>query len=323
VRLARYVGYRIIAALPVIFGIILLNFLLIHLAPGDAASVLAGESGAAGPEYMDELRHKFGLDQSLPVQFLSYVSNMAHFSLGYSYRNDADVSSLIVERLGPTCLLMLTAFGTALALGITLGLVAATARNSWRDSIISLISLVAYATPGFWLGLMMIVIFSIHLGWLPTSGFDTVGAGHEGLAEFYDVGRHLVMPAISLALFYLALYARLMRASVLEQTGMDYVTTARAKGQSERRIMTGHVLRNALLPIVTLAGVQAGNLIGGSIVVETVFGWPGIGTLAFNALQSRDLNLLLGIFFISACLVVIINLIVDVLYVLLDPRVEI
>jgi peptide/nickel transport system permease protein len=322
VRLARFVGYRLVTAVPVIFGIIVLNFLLIHLAPGDAASVLAGESGAATPEYMDELRHKFGLDQSLVMQFVNYVTNMAHFSLGYSYRNDADVSSLIVERLGPTCLLMLTAFGTALALGIILGLAAATGRNSWRDSVISLVSLVAYATPGFWLGLMMIVILSIRLGWLPTSGYDTVGAGLEGWAHFRDVGRHLVMPAASLALFYLALYARLMRASVLEQTGMDYVTTARAKGQTERRIMTGHVLRNALLPIVTLAGVQAGNLIGGSIVVETVFGWPGIGTLAFNALQSRDLNLLLAIFFISACLVVIINIIVDVLYFTLDPRME-
>jgi peptide/nickel transport system permease protein len=323
VRFVRYVAYRLLTAVPVIFGIIVVNFLLIHLAPGDAASVLAGESGAATPEYIDELRHKFGLDQSLDMQFVDYVSNMAHFSLGYSYRNDADVGGLILERLGPTCLLMLTAFGTALALGITLGLVAATARNSWRDSIISLMSLIAYATPGFWLGLMMIVIFSIHLGWLPTSGFDTVGANHEGMAKAWDIGRHLVMPAVSLALFYLALYARLMRASVLEQTGMDYVTTARAKGQTERRIMTGHVLRNALLPVVTLAGVQAGNLIGGSIVVETVFGWPGVGTLAFNALQSRDLNLLLAIFFISACLVVIINLVVDVLYFTLDPRMEV
>jgi peptide/nickel transport system permease protein len=296
VRFARYMGYRLVTALPVILGIIVLNFLLIHLAPGDAASVLAGESGAATPEYMDALRHQFGLDQSLGVQFLTYISNMAHFSLGYSYRNDADVSGLILERLGPTSLLMLTAFGTAVALGIVLGMVAATGRNSWRDNIISLISLVAY---------------------------DTVGAGHQGWAEVQDVGRHLVMPAVSLALFYLALYARLMRASILEQTGMDYVTTARAKGQTERRIMTGHVLRNALLPVVTLAGVQAGNLIGGSIVVETVFGWPGIGTLAFNALQSRDLNLLLAIFFISACLVVIVNFAVDVISFMLDPRMEI
>ena len=210
-----------------ILGIIVLNLLLIHLAPGEAASVLDVESGAATPEYMEELRHKFGLDQSLGMQFLNYASNMAHFNLGYSYRNDADVSSLILERLGPTSLLMLTAFGAALVLGIVLGLVAATGRNSWRDGLISLVSLVAYATPGFWLGLMMIVIFSIGLGWLPTSGYDTVGAGHEGWAEIVDVGRHLAMPAVSLALFYLALYARLLRASVLEQTGMDYVTTAR------------------------------------------------------------------------------------------------
>jgi peptide/nickel transport system permease protein len=323
VRLARYVGYRLLLAVPVILGIVVLNFFLIHLAPGDAASVLAGESGAATPEYMALLRHKFGLDQPMSTQFFAYLLNMAHLDLGYSFRNDSPVAALILDRLWPTALLMLTAFAAALVIGVALGLVAATGRNSWRDSVISLVSLVAYATPGFWLGLMMIVVFAIRLEWLPTSGFDTVGAYNEGWDEVVDVARHLVMPAVALSLFYLALYARVMRASVLEQTGMDYVTTARAKGQTERRVMTGHVLRNALLPIVTIAGVQAGNLIGGSIVVETVFGWPGIGTLAFNALQSRDLNLLLGIFFVSACLVVVINLVVDLVYVTLDPRIEI
>lgn len=322
-RLARYVGYRLLLAVPVILGIVVLNFFLIHLAPGDAASVLAGESGAATPEYMALLRHQFGLDQPMSAQFFAYLLNMAQLNLGYSFRNDSPVATLILERLWPTALLMLTAFAAALVIGVVLGLVAATGRNSWRDSVISLVSLVAYATPGFWLGLMMIVVFAIRLEWLPTSGFDTVGAYNEGWDEVVDVARHLVMPAVALALFYLALYARVMRASVLEQTGMDYVTTARAKGQTERRVMTGHVLRNALLPIVTMAGVQAGNLIGGSIVVETVFGWPGIGTLAFNALQSRDLNLLLGIFFVSACLVVVINLVVDLVYVTLDPRIEI
>lgn len=322
-RLARYVGYRLLLAVPVILGIVVLNFFLIHLAPGDAASVLAGESGAATPEYMALLRHKFGLDQPMSTQFFVYLLNMAHLDLGYSFRNDSPVAALILDRLWPTALLMLTAFACALVIGTGLGLLAATGRNSWRDNMISLVSLVAYATPGFWLGLMMIVVFAIRLEWLPTSGFDTVGAYNEGWAEVVDVARHLVMPAVALALFYLALYARVMRASVLEQTGMDYVTTARAKGQTERRVMTEHVLRNALLPIVTMAGVQAGNLIGGSIVVETVFGWPGIGTLAFNALQSRDLNLLLGIFFVSACLVVLINLVVDLVYVTLDPRIEI
>jgi peptide/nickel transport system permease protein len=322
VRLARFLGYRLLLAIPVVLGIVVLNFFLIHLAPGDAASVLAGESGAASPEYMEQLRHKFGLDQPLLAQFGVYLLNMLHLDLGYSFRNDSPVGSLIVDRLWPTGLLMLTAFAAALLIGTLLGLVAATGRNSWRDAVISLVSLVAYATPGFWLGLMMIVVFAIRLGWLPTSGYDTVGADNEGWDEVWDVGRHLVMPAAALALFYLAVYARVMRASVLEQVGMDYVTTARAKGQTEARVMTGHVLRNALLPVVTMAGVQAGNLIGGSIVVETVFGWPGVGTLAFNALQSRDLNLLLGIFFVSACLVVVINLAVDLVYVCLDPRLE-
>ncbi|SEI12184.1 peptide/nickel transport system permease protein [Methylobacterium sp. 275MFSha3.1] len=321
-RLARFLGYRLLLAIPVVLGIVVLNFFLIHLAPGDAASVLAGESGAASPEYMEQLRHKFGLDQPLATQFGVYLLNMLHLDLGYSFRNDSPVGSLIVDRLWPTGLLMLTAFAAALLIGTLLGLVAATGRNSWRDAVISLVSLVAYATPGFWLGLMMIVVFAIRLGWLPTSGYDTVGADNDGWDEVWDVGRHLVMPAVALALFYLAVYARVMRASVLEQVGMDYVTTARAKGQTEARVMTGHVLRNALLPVVTMAGVQAGNLIGGSIVVETVFGWPGVGTLAFNALQSRDLNLLLGIFFVSACLVVVINLAVDLVYVCLDPRLE-
>lgn len=321
-RLARFLGYRLLLAIPVVLGIVVLNFFLIHLAPGDAASVLAGESGAASPEYMEQLRHKFGLDQPLTTQFGVYLLNMLHLDLGYSFRNDSPVGSLIVDRLWPTGLLMLTAFAAALLIGTLLGLVAATGRNSWRDAVISLVSLVAYATPGFWLGLMMIVVFAIRLGWLPTSGYDTVGADNEGWDEVWDVGRHLVMPAVALALFYLAVYARVMRASVLEQVGMDYVTTARAKGQTEARVMTGHVLRNALLPVVTMAGVQAGNLIGGSIVVETVFGWPGVGTLAFNALQSRDLNLLLGIFFVSACLVVVINLAVDLVYICLDPRLE-
>jgi peptide/nickel transport system permease protein len=322
VRLARFLGYRLLLAIPVVLGIVVLNFFLIHLAPGDAASVLAGESGAASPEYMEQLRHKFGLDRPLATQFGVYLLNMLHLDLGYSFRNDSPVGSLIVDRLWPTGLLMLTAFAAALLIGTLLGLVAATGRNSWRDAVISLVSLVAYATPGFWLGLMMIVVFAIRLGWLPTSGYDTVGADNEGWDEVWDVGRHLVMPAVALALFYLAVYARVMRASVLEQIGMDYVTTARAKGQTEARVMVGHVLRNALLPVVTMAGVQAGNLIGGSIVVETVFGWPGVGTLAFNALQSRDLNLLLGIFFVSACLVVVINLAVDLVYVCLDPRME-
>ncbi len=320
---AAYFVRRLLLAVPVLLGVAVLNFFLIRLAPGDPATVMAGEGGSATPEYMAMLRHKFGLDQSLPLQLWHYLVSLAHLDLGYSFRDDEPVLSLILDRLGPTLLLMRTAFVLWVGIGTLLGLVAGTKRNSVRDGIISVLALLASATPTFWLGLMLVILLSIRLEWLPTSGFETVGAFYEGWAYAGDVARHLVMPAISLALFYLALYVRVMRASVIEQTRQDYVITARAKGQTERGIVFGHILRNALLPVVTMAGVQAGNLIGGSVIVEAVFGWPGIGTLAFDALQGRDFNLLLGIFFISACVVVALNLLVDLAYTLLDPRVEV
>jgi peptide/nickel transport system permease protein len=194
--------------------------------------------------------------------------------------------------------------------------------NRWQDNMISLLTVLAYATPVFWAGLMLIVVFSINLGWFPTSGMQQVAAFYEGSAKVRDIAHHLVLPALTLTLFYLALYTRLMRASVLEQFSMDYVVTARAKGLTERQIVRRHVFRNALLPVVTMAGVQAGGLLGGAVVVETVFAWPGLGLLAYEALFARDLNLLLGIFFASTCLVVLVNLVVDLAYSLLDPRIE-
>jgi peptide/nickel transport system permease protein len=174
----------------------------------------------------------------------------------------------------------------------------------------------------FWAGLMLIVVFAIRLDWFPTSGMQEIAAFHEGWARVVDIAHHLVLPALTLTMFYLALYTRLMRASVLEQASMDYVTTARAKGLTERQIARRHVFRNALLPVVTMAGVQAGALLGGAVVVETVFAWPGLGMLAYESLFARDLNLLLGIFFISACMVVVVNLIVDIVYSMIDPRIE-
>ncbi len=230
-RLA-YAGRRLVLAVPVLLGVAVLNFFLIRLAPGDPASVMAGEGGSATPEYMAMLRHKFGLDQSLPVQFWHYIVNTVQLDLGYSFTNDEPVLTLILERLWPTLLLMGTAFILSVGIGTLLGLLAGTSRNTWRDGVISVLALLASATPTFWLGLMLIVLFSIRLGWLPTSGFETIGAFYEGTAYVWDVGRHLIMPALSLALFYLALYVRVMRASVIEQSRQDYVTTARAKGQT-------------------------------------------------------------------------------------------
>jgi peptide/nickel transport system permease protein len=319
---AAYVIRRLLQAVPVIVAILILNFLLLHLAPGDAAQVLAGEAGSATPEYMAQLRQRFGLDRPLAVQLVLYLKQMLVLDLGFSFRHSMPVLDLILARLGPTLLLMLTTFVVSVSAGIALGLLAASRAGSWRDTLISLLALVSYATPLFWVGLMLIVVFSIKLDWLPTSGMETVGAFHEGWARVLDIGRHLVLPAVSLSLFYLALYVRLMRAAVLEQAGMDYVTTARAKGLNEMRITLSHVLRNAVLPVVTVAGVQVGGLLGGSVVVESVFAWPGLGLLAFQSLFARDFNLLLGIFFLSACLVVVLNLAVDVVHTMLDPRIH-
>jgi peptide/nickel transport system permease protein len=321
-RGVRYVLRRLALAVPTVLTIVVLNFALLHLAPGDAADVLAGEAGSATPEYMAQLRQKFGLDQHIYVQLFVYFSRVVTLDLGYSFRHGMSVAELIGSRLGPTLLLMLTVFALSVGLGVVLGAIAARNLNRWRDSLISLLAVLAYATPVFWAGLMLIVVFSIKLGWFPTSGMEQVAAFNEGFARVRDIAWHLVLPAITLTLFYLALYTRLMRASVLDQYAMDYVVTARAKGLTERQIARRHVLRNAALPIVTMAGVQVGALLGGSVVVETVFAWPGLGLLAYESLFARDINLLLGIFFVSAVLVVSVNLVVDMVYSLLDPRIE-
>jgi len=322
-KMFRYVLKRLAQGVPIILAIVVLNFFLLNMAEGDAVDVLAGEAGSATPEYMAELRAKFGLDKPLPVQLLVYLKNVISLDLGYSFRHDMAVSKLIVDRFWPTLLLMACTIFIAITFGVLLGLMAATRLNTWKDSVISIFALITYATPLFWVGLMMIVVFSIYLGWFPTSGMENVAAFHEGFDRVVDIARHLVLPTITLSLFYLALYTRMMRASMLEQYGQDYVVTARAKGLTERRITFVHVVRNALLPVVTMAGVQVGALIGGSVIVESVFAWPGLGMLAFESLFARDLNLLLGIFMLSSVLVVAVNLVVDIVYSFLDPRIEI
>jgi peptide/nickel transport system permease protein len=320
---ALFILRRLLQAVPVLLGIAVLNFFLVHLAPGNPADVLAGEAGSATPEYMAMLREQFGLDKPIWVQLLDYMKNLFAFDLGYSWRHNMPVLDLILDRLGPTLLLMVATFFLSVGTGILLGLLAATRVGSWRDTMISILAILSYATPLFWVGLMLILIFALKLDWLPATGMENVIMFYEGWDRVVDIARHLILPAITLSLFYLALYTRLMRASVLEQHGADYVVTARAKGLSERGIIYGHVLRNAVLPVVTMAGFQVGAMLGGSVVVEAVFGWPGLGQLAFQTIFARDYNLLLGIFFLSSTLVVVINLVVDLFYTFLDPRIEV
>ena len=322
-RLLRYVLRRLLQAIPVVLGVVILNFLLLQLAPGDAATVLAGEAGGAPAEYVQALRERFGLDKPVAVQLALYVKNILALDLGYSFRNQSSVLPLILARLSATLLLMGTTFVLSIGVGVLLGLLAAVWVRTWKDHLISVAAIIAYAMPLFWIGLMLILLFAVKLDWLPTSGMEDAAAFYEGSERIVDIARHLVLPAITLSLFYMALYARMMRATMLEQRGLDYVTTARAKGLTERQITLRHMVRNAIMPVVTVAGVQVGGLLGGSVVVESVFAWPGLGQLAFQSLFARDLNLLLGIFFISSCLVVLVNIVVDVVYVLLDPRVRV
>lgn len=312
---------RLIQIVPVVLAIVAVNFFLLRMAPGDVADILAGQMGHATLEFTQQLRREFGLDQPVYVQFFIYMGKLLTFDLGMSHLQQTPVIALILDRLPATLILMLTSLLLAIALGVVLGVAAARREGTPADSLISVTALLIYATPSFWLGLMLIVLFSIKLDILPSGGMFQIGAGRAGLAYALDVARHLILPAATLGLFYVAVYARLMRASMLEVYGLDFIVTARAKGLSETSIAWTHALRNALLPVVTLAGVQFGHLLGGSILVETVFAWPGLGRLVFDALLQRDLNLLLGILFVSSVVVVVANLIVDLAYGMLDPRI--
>ena len=318
----RVVG-RLAKAAIVLLAILVLNFLLIHAAPGDPAAVMAGEAGATDEIFLTQLREKFGLDQPLYIQLWTYVADVARLDLGYSYRQQMPVLDLILDRLPATLLLTGTAFLVSLGFGVLAGVLAASRVGKWSDTLISSVALLFYATPLFWAALMGVLLFSVTLGWLPPFGYETVGSGFTGLRRALDIAEHLVLPAVSLGLFFTAVYSRMTRASMLEVSQMDFVKTARAKGLAPTVIQRRHVLRNALLPIVTLAGLQAGQLVGGAVLTETVFAWPGIGRLMFEALTQRDYNVLLGVFFVSAAMVILFNLITDLVYGIVDPRIRV
>ncbi|RKK04984.1 ABC transporter permease subunit [Pseudoroseomonas wenyumeiae] len=322
-RLPAYLAGRLVKAALVVLAIVVCNFFLIHAAPGDPASIIAGQSGAADAKFLEQLRAQFGLDQPLYVQLWLYLKGILTLDLGFSHRQQASVASLVLDRLPATLLLTGAAFIFAVVLGVTMGALAARRVGTWSDSVITVLALTFYATPLFWVGLMLVLLFSVTLEWLPSFGMMSVGVELSGVGKMLDIGKHLLLPALTLGLFYVAVYARLSRATMLEVADQDFVKTARAKGVPEGRILRRHILRNALLPVITFAGIQAGQLIGGSILVETVFAWPGIGRLAFEALLARDYQVLMGVFFCTSVMVVLFNLVTDLLYAVIDPRVEV
>jgi peptide/nickel transport system permease protein len=321
-RWIRGFGRILWHALPTALGVIVLNFILLQLVPGDAADVIAGEAGSATAETMVQLRHHLGLDKSTLEQFVSYIDHLAHFSLGMSPRFNTPVLDLVMSRLPDTLFLMLSALTLAIVAGLTLGAIMATWSGRWPDQVLSFVSLLLYSTPGFWVALAAVIVFSVHLGWLPSEGATTLGLNLTGWDYALDRVRHVILPAMTLAGFFVAVYARLTRTAMLEVQRQDFVRTAEAKGIHPFFVTVRHVLRNALIPITTVAGMHFGNLLGGAVLAETVFSWPGLGSLALDAVRGRDYVVLLGVLLLSSFMVVFANIITDLLQIWLDPRIE-
>ncbi len=321
--MASYIARRLFYGLLLMVGVVVLNFLLIRLAPGDPAEVIAGEMGGATAEVLASIRANYGLDKPLLTQLWIYLVQIAQGDLGLSYFFDQPVSKLIGERVGATILLVLTAQFAAVIVGTTLGVLAARKPNGVLSGFVSVFATVGYAVPVFWTGIMLIILFASVMPIFPVEGMMDIRLRNaDFLTRAVNVLYHLVLPAFTLAVIYLALYARLARASMLEVLGADYVRTARAKGASERSVLFRHALRNAALPILTVAGLQFGSLISGALLVETVFNWPGMGRLAFDSILRRDYPTLMGVLLIASACVVVANLLTDLSYRLADPRLK-
>ena len=320
-RHLRIVLQRLALAFGLVLAVLAVNFTLIHAAPGDPAQVIAGEMGGADEAAMASIRKAYGLDQPLLTQFTTYLGKSLQGDLGMSYSLNRPVSELILDRLGPTVLLVLTALFCAMVMGTLLGVWASQRPDSVGSGAITIFSLVGYSMPVFWTGILLVILFGKVWPIMPIAGMRDVrlmgGSAWQGAL---DVAHHLVLPATTLGLIYLAQYSRLARTSMLEVLGSDYIRTARAKGLSPTKVTYKHALRNALMPLVTIAGLQFGNLISGAVLVETVFSWPGLGTLALDAILGRDYPTLLGVLTFSAVMVIVANLLTDLSYRWIDPR---
>lgn len=318
----RFTAIHLLQALALMLAVVVLNFVLVHSAPGDPVETIAGASGGMSDELKTELRAKYGLDRPLPVQLGVYLGKIASGDLGYSYFFNLPVTGLIAERLPATLLLVLTAVGLAFVCGTALGVLASRRPNGPLSQAITVLSLVGFSAPVFWTGMMLVILLASMLPVFPISGMRSVDATASGPADWLDVAHHLVLPALTLALVYLAQYSRLARASMLDVLGSDYIRTARAKGLADRVVLYKHALRNAVLPVVTMLGLQFGNVVAGAVLVETVFNWPGLGRLAFESVLRRDYPTILGVLLFSSMVVVVMNLVTDFVYRLIDPRIK-
>ncbi|HEY1293004.1 MAG TPA: ABC transporter permease [Chloroflexota bacterium] len=325
--MSRYVAQRLLHTLLVLLGVSLLTFALIHMTPGDPVLVMLGTD--ATPGELDRLRHLLGLDQPLYVQYVQYVGHLATGQMGDSIFQHQPVSKLIGDRFPATVELTVAAMTVAVIVGMLAGVISAVMPYSIFDISAMLLALAGVAMPVFWLGMLAILLFSLQLGWLPSFGRgEPLIQGIQywlrtgDPSDVVDSLRHLVLPALTLAAFSTALISRLVRSSLLEVLGQDYVRTARAKGIAQMPVIGRHALPNALIPVVTVIGLQVGTLLGGAVLAETIFAWPGIGRLLIQAISQRDYPLVQGIVIVAALVVSLINLAVDLLYAAINPRVR-
>lgn len=318
----RYTLNHLLQGIALVLAVVVLNFLLVHAAPGDPVETIAGASGGMSDELKAQLRTQYGLDRPLPVQLGVYLGKVLQGDLGYSYFFNLPVSQLILERLPATLLLVVTAVLASFLVGTAMGVLASRRPNGWLSQLITVLSMVGFAAPVFWTGMMLVILLAAVWPIFPISGLRSVDATATGIALLPDILHHLVLPALTLALVYLAQYSRLSRASMLDVLGSDYIRTARAKGLADRVVLYKHALRNAVLPVVTVLGLQFGNVLAGAILVETVFNWPGLGRLAFESVLRRDYPTILGVLLFSSMVVIVMNLLTDLCYRLIDPRIK-
>ena len=314
---------RFVSMLTVLLVVVILNFLMLHLAPGDIADTIAATMGGADEKDMIELRAEYGLDQPFFIQLFQYIKNVALLDLGNSQFYNMPVFDLIMERLPATLLLVFSAQIVSLALGILLGVYAAQNPNGLSSLLVNMLSLFGYAAPVFWTGILLLIAFSLYIPIFPVAGMRDVTIESDNFfVHALDVVRHLFLPMITLASIFLAYYSRLCRASMLEVLGADFVRTAKAKGLSQRDILMKHALKNSLSPVITFAGLSFSAVVSGAILVETVYSWPGLGTLAFNSIIARDTPVLLGILVFSTLMVTVGNLLTDMVLRSIDPRIK-
>lgn len=312
----HFLARRVVVLVPVLFFMSVIVFAVLRLIPGDPVDVIVGAE-QVDPDVRRALRAELGLDLSLPHQYARWVARVLRGDLGRSVRSQDDVLGLIADKFPKTLLLAVASAGVAVVVALPLGIVAALYRNTIADYGAMLFALLGVSIPNFWLGILLVIAFALQLAWLPSQGYASL------LAQPAQALKHLILPALTLGLAMAGVVTRMVRSSVLEEIGREYVRTARAKGMSERAVVWKHALKNALIPTVTVIGLQFGTLLGGAVVVEQVFSWPGIGWLAVQAIFARDYPIVQGVVLVVGVFFVLVNTLVDILYTLLDPRVRV